>query len=148
MISEITQSKGVVGYRLGIGKSQQGVAQTLEPAYCVRWEKTQDGQQLGVYFLDKKDENDNLLRSPAYWLPQSSDSSQMVLAAVYTKDPWPLANGTIASRWDYRQGPFYDSSLYQAFILKSLDGFDLVYDSPSIRIFKMKDEYWGNTSVG
>ncbi len=143
-ISESTQSKGVIGYRAVLSPSSGGVVQNMQPVYCVRQEQTSDGQPLGVYFLNQADANGNLPRSPAYWLVQSSDSNQLVLAALYSQEPWQLPNGTIVSRWDYRQGPYYDTSLYQAFFLRNLEGFDLVYDSPTIRIFKMQDKYWNN----
>ncbi|VVB57501.1 Uncharacterised protein [uncultured archaeon] len=142
VISEATQSKGLIGYRLSLVPAQGGVIADRAPVYCVRQEQTSDGQSLGVYFLNQKDDNGNLLRSPAYWMPQSLYYIQLVMNEIYTKEPWTLANGTVVSRWDYRVGPYYDTSLYQAYFLKQLDGFDLVYDSPSIKIYKMKDGYW------
>ncbi len=144
VISDSTQSKGLIGYRVSLISAPGGLMQDRHPTYCVRQEQTTDGQSLGVYFLDQKDDNGQLQRNPAYWLPQSLDKSNLVMDAVYTKEPWVLANGTIVSRWDYRQGPYYDTSLYQGYFLRQLEGFDLVYDSPTIKIYKMQDAYWNN----
>ncbi|VVC01962.1 Uncharacterised protein [uncultured archaeon] len=147
LISESTQEKGQIGYRMSFVAETGGIRRDAKAMYCVRQEQTADGQSMGVYFLDQKDDSGNLMRSPAIWLAQSADANYLAYAAVYTKDPWATINGTPVSRWDYRFGPYYDNSLYQGFILGQLEGFDLVYDYPQglggkIRIFRMKDEYY------
>jgi hypothetical protein len=37
---------------------------------------------------------------------------------------------------------YYDSNPYSAYFFDSLEGFDLVYNSQQIRIFKIKGEYY------
>lgn len=143
-ISEETQATGWIAYRLEAVNTGTGLSQQPRAAYCVVGSTLQDGRQ-GViaYDLDKRDANGDLQIHPALWMPYFNDGRNLGLVAVYDHQKlWPGANGTLQESYPYRRGAFYNSPLYQGFFLDRLEGFDLVYNSPQIRIFRMTDEYY------
>jgi asparagine N-glycosylation enzyme membrane subunit Stt3 len=153
-ISESTQAQGVVANRIRLVAAPDGGRPNVESkaVYCVRQITGPDGQpMLDVYLLDQRNAAGDLVHSPAFvWvqqpatLPQFYSSSQTLpfFAAFYAPTPWTDVNGTVRSAWDSRVGPFYDSPLYQGFFLNQLEGFDLVFNTQNIRIYRMTDEYW------
>ena len=157
IISDSTQSQGIVANRIRLVAASDGGRPSVDsqPVYCVRQITDSSGQpQLDVYMLDQRNASGDLVHSPAFFwspqpttLPQFYSSSQTLpfFAAFYAPRPVVNANGTTVSAWDYRVGPYYDSPLYQGFFLNHLDGYDLVFNSQNIRIFRMTDEYWNKT---
>ncbi|MFH1094918.1 MAG: hypothetical protein V1728_01755 [Candidatus Micrarchaeota archaeon] len=145
MISETTGKSGVIAYRLVDQKNKDGIQKTAAPAFCVMQGKLADGSDgLLVYDLNQKDANGDLAPYYARWMPQSQDSSgSIIFAAIYDhKKLWTDATGQPVDSWGNRQNAFYNSTLYQGFFLDSIEGFDLVYSTPQIRIFRMSDAYW------
>ncbi len=157
VISESTQSSGLVAHRLHLTLGAAGGAPTTtpEPAYCVRLAQLPDNQIVvqDAYMLDQRNSTGDLLKAPAAgWFTQNSvlppfyaaTADRPIFAAIYSKTPYTTANGTVVSSWDYRRGPYYDSPLYQGFFLRHLDGFDLVFDNNYVRIYKMQDAVWNS----
>ncbi|MFA5108890.1 MAG: STT3 domain-containing protein [Candidatus Micrarchaeia archaeon] len=127
---------GVIGYGIISG------TQNVEPRYCMTQEYADGGTVIRAYKLNQTDASGNLVLQRAEWKGYS-DGRNIVLTAYYTKaQTWTDANGNLVSGWEDRTTKFYDSNVYSAFFFDEIDGFDLVYSSPQIRIFKMKDEYW------
>ncbi|MDE1798345.1 MAG: hypothetical protein KGH63_02985, partial [Candidatus Micrarchaeota archaeon] len=143
LISESTQQTGYVAYRLAYVRTPQGVQQQPTPAYCITGGTLLNGQQAPLtYDLNQKDASGNLALHPALWEAQGNDGQNMYFGAVYDHQKLWMVNGTAVESWPYRVGAFYDSPLYAGFFLDHLDGFDLVYNSPQVRIYKMTDAAW------
>ena len=154
VISESTQAQGIVANRIRLIAAPDGGRPNVESkaTYCVRQINGAAGNlQLDAYLLNQRNSSGDLMHSPAfYWSPQpttlppfyASSQTMPFFAAFYAPGQVPGVNGTNVSAWDYRVGPYYDSPLYQGFFLNHLDGFDLVFNTQNIRIFRMTDEYW------
>jgi hypothetical protein len=144
VISEATQQTGFIAYRLAYVRTPQGgLTQQPQPAYCIASGTLADGRS-GIlsYDLNKKEADGSMSLHPALWMGQANDGQYIYLTAVYDHQKlWPV-NGTLVESWPYRTTKFYDSPLYQGFFLNQLPGYDLVYNSPQIRIYKMTDAVW------
>ncbi len=116
---------GIIGYRM---YRQADGNSNPQAQYCFTQEYENGEAVIRAYNLDKKDENGDLIVVDATWIGYS-DEGGIVLTAYYD-DP------------TQSDSAFYESNIYSAFFLDELEGFDLVYSTPQIRIFKMKDEYW------
>lgn len=137
-ISESSGLAGVVGYSV----SQSG-AKPMEPKYCFAQVSILGQPRLVSYALGEKDANGDLRLKKASWRVSSNDGNTAVVTAIYTKEKiWPDEDGNLTDGWADRTTKFYDSSLYKAYFLNELEGFDLAYSSPQIRIYKMKNSYW------
>ncbi len=149
VISQSTQQTGYVAYRMAYARTPQGVQQQPQPAYCVTGGMLANGQQ-GVlsYDLSKRDANGDLALHPAVWAAQGNDGTYLYFGAVYDHQKLWSVNNTLVESWPYRVGAFYDSPLYQGFFLNQLPGYDLVYNSPQIRIYKMTDAAWAAARAG
>jgi hypothetical protein len=119
------------------------------PVYCAGEVTLADGQKtLGTYYLNETNPNGDLRVNKAILqlprqLPTTYHFGPAVEATLfYTKDPAWLENGQIVTGYADRKGKFYDSTLYQAFFLKDLPGFTLVYESPgggTVKIYKIAE---------
>ena len=93
--------------------------------------------------LDNKTQDGSLQLHPARWILTSNSNNILQFVAIYDNEQlWTDALGNPISSYAYRTTPFYSSTLYQGFMLGSIPGFDLVYDSPKVRIFRMQDQYY------
>ncbi|MCX8163664.1 MAG: hypothetical protein N3D10_03885, partial [Candidatus Micrarchaeota archaeon] len=100
---------------------------------------TAAGPAIRSYLLDKKTKAGDLVLQKAQWKGYQTQEG-IYLIAFYTKYPeWLDENGKFVDGWSDRTTKYYDSNLYSAFFFDSLEGFDLVYNSPYIRIFKLKE---------
>jgi asparagine N-glycosylation enzyme membrane subunit Stt3 len=119
------------------------------PVYCTGEVTLADGQKtLGTYYLNETNPtgdlrvNKAILQLPRQ-LPTTYHFGPAVEATLfYTKDQAWLENGLVVSGYSDRKGKFYDSALYQAFFLKELPGFTLVYESPNggaVKIYKLAE---------
>jgi hypothetical protein len=166
-ISSLTEEQGVTAYKVyenGLYKpyyqpscvapTNQTVASfcrrliEVKPAYCVGTAMLANGQKTAAaYYLNQTYPNGDLklnkgiFQSP-YSLPTTLHMGPVTGATLfYTNDTIWLENGELKSGYEDRKGKFYDSTLYQAFFLESLPGFDLVYTSPdsAVKIYKISE---------
>jgi asparagine N-glycosylation enzyme membrane subunit Stt3 len=117
------------------------------PVYCAAPVTLANGQQtLGTYYLNETNPNGDLkVNKAVLQLPRQLPTTYHFGPAVeatlfYTKDQVWLDNGQVVSGYSDRKGKFYDSAIYQAFFLKELPGFTLVYESPgggAVKIYKI-----------
>ncbi len=135
---------GYVAYRIRFASNGTSLVPSLDPAYCAFVGKLEDGRQaLITYDLDSRDASGSLALHPAIWVPEGRSAQYIQFAAIYDHEQlWKDANGTLIDSYPYRTTAFYNSTLYQGFMLGSIDGYDLVYDTPQVRIFRMKDQYY------
>ncbi len=135
---------GYVAYRLASTANGTSLATSLVPAYCAFVGKLEDGRQaLITYDLNSRDPSGALSLHPAIWVPEGNSQQYVQFAAIYDHEQlWRDSNGTLIDSYPYRTTAFYNSTLYQGFMLGSIDGYDLVYDTPQVRIFRMKDQYY------
>ncbi|MFA5381542.1 MAG: STT3 domain-containing protein [Candidatus Micrarchaeia archaeon] len=145
-ISYEENKKGTIGYYGGLTvvQTQEGTQQyrayLTDKKYCI--------SEKGVmYFLDKKDDEGNLIIQGGILQPQGtiySTKGDVVLKAtvIYMDENYTITdaqNNTITiNNWENRVESFYDSNLYKAFILDELEGFEKVYDNGNVKIFKKK----------
>ncbi|HSB46873.1 MAG TPA: STT3 domain-containing protein [Candidatus Bilamarchaeum sp.] len=119
------------------------------PAYCAGEVSLASGEKtLGTYYLNETNPNGDLkVNKAVLQLPRSLPATYHFGPAVeatlfYTKDQVWLDNGQVVSGYSDRKGLFYDSALYQAFFLRELPGFTLVYESPNggaVKIYKLAE---------
>ncbi len=92
-----------------------------------------------LYELNNRDKNGNLKLHKAILQEAGAYSSNYYLYnLIYIKAPIWIVNGSLESGWEDRRSKFYDSNIYQAFILNELDGFNLVYNNGDVKIYKIK----------
>lgn len=142
----ISENSGLVGFE---GYTFKTVNPTQPPvqvaAYCFTEGTIGGARRLISFDLSRKDSNGDLAMQRANWIIVNNDGRVATLQAVYNKDKiWPDANGTLQDGWADRTTEFYNSNLYSAFMLNELEGFDLVYNSPQIRIYRMQDAYFNS----
>ncbi|MFH0927297.1 MAG: hypothetical protein V1822_01835, partial [Candidatus Micrarchaeota archaeon] len=117
---------GITGYSL----ARQPDGSSIPSAkYCFAQEYENGQATVKAYLLDKRDTNGDLMPVDAQWKGYS-DANGLVLTPFYYNE---IPDDAAA---------FYRSNIYTAFFLNSVEGFDLVYSSPQVRIFRMRDEYW------
>jgi len=139
VISEQKKLNGVVGYLL----EYQNGKEVATPTYCFTQEYGPYGEMIVGYLLNEKNSQGELRQKRANWIAADVGNDQVYLFALYTKEPvWKDENGSLVSGWEDRTTKYYDSNLYSAFFFDEMKGFDLVYNTPQIRIFKIKDEYY------
>ncbi|MDD5022748.1 MAG: hypothetical protein PHU63_01115 [Candidatus ainarchaeum sp.] len=142
-ISKITGEKGVVVFSQGyIYDASEKITPKFDATYCLGKTTLMTGQTTdALYSLNEKYENGDLKLHKAFLVPAGSDSSFNIYHLAYTRDSIWIENGQMASGWVDRKNKFYDSNLYKAFILKELEGFELVFESANgdVKIFKIKD---------
>ncbi len=116
------------------------------PTYCVAEAMLANGQPAtATYYLDEKYPNGDLKLNKAilqfpFSLPNSVHMGPATgVTLLYTEDPVWLENGEIKSGYEDRKGKFYDSNLYNAIFTESLEGFDFVYATDQIKIFKIAE---------
>ena len=143
-ISEATNKQGVVAYENAAVTQNGKVTRVPKKMYCLGEAQLGNGQTVSAtYYLDQKDANGDLVLNKAFLVPDGVQDNMMVITLLYTKDTiWPGANGTITSGWADRKGKFYDSNMYNAFVLQDLPGYTLVYNTQQIKVYRMNDALW------
>lgn len=146
VISPTSGKAGVVGYTAKIVSGAGSAQRTLVETYCVGEVTIADGNTiLGTYYLDdgKKLPNGDLKLNKAILSFDYEDTSQGVklYTALYDHTPRWVENGELKDGWEDRKGKFYDSNLYNGFVLGALPGFDLVYETPNgeIKVYKIRE---------
>lgn len=135
-ISESQQRNGVLAYRVGKNGADQS-----KPVYCVGEIKLSTGEQVtATYYLDKKDENGDLLLSKGFMRKTEESQDYFVVEMVYNEAKvWPDGKGGYADGMEDAKTDFYKSNLYKGFYLENLPGFELVYKSKNgeVKIYKL-----------
>ena len=140
-----TCSVSAAGNITGYVAYQENYTTKSTPAtYCAVVGTLQNGQQgLLTYDLNNRTPSGDLTLHPAIWVLVARDNSSLQFIAIYDNEQlWRDAGGNLISSYPYRTTAFYSSTLYQGFMLGSIEGFDLVYDTPQVRIFRMQDQYY------
>ena len=143
-VSSLSGKKGVVGFSLKWTPGASGTGQlTPTPTYCVAPVTLADGTNItGTYYLDQKYENGDLKLNKAMLSYDGADANGVqVYTSLYTHDRVWVENGELKDGWEDRKGKFYDSNIYSAFVLRSLPGFDLVYETPNgeIKMYRVRE---------
>lgn len=144
VISSLSGKKGVVGYTLKWTPGISGAGQLVPtPTYCVAEVTLADGGSVtGTYYLDRKYENGDLKLNKAMLSYDGADANGVhIFTALYDRVPRWVENGELKSGWEDRKGKFYDSNLYNAFVLRELPGFELVYETPGgeVKMYKVRE---------
>jgi len=137
VVSSLSGKKGVVGYSLKWAAGASGTGQlTPTSTYCVAPVTLADGRNItGTYYIDQKYENGDLKLNKAILSYDGADSSGVqIYTCLYTHDRVWVENGELKEGWEDRKGKFYDSNLYNGFVLRNLPGFELVYETPNAEI--------------
>ena len=131
-VSELTNKTGVVAYSLDSG--------TPKPAFCLSDAVLADGKKYpALYYLDKKTPSGDLQIKPALLQLAYSNEGYSLFQLVYVHDKlWPI-NGTYVDGFSDHKSKFYDSVLYNGFVLGNIPGFDLVYQTENgeVKVFKI-----------
>ncbi|MFA5411919.1 MAG: hypothetical protein WC350_01060 [Candidatus Micrarchaeia archaeon] len=146
IISPTSGKAGVVGYTAKIVPGAGSAQRTLVETYCVGGVTIADGSTiLGTYYLDEgmKLPNGDLKLNKAILSFDYEDTAQGVklYTALYDHTPRWVENGELKDGWEDRKGKFYDSNLYNGFVLGNLPGFDLVYETPNgeIKVYRIRE---------
>ena len=129
-ISQISGKTGVIAYD----------AYTGTPKYCVGQTTLATGENVSApYRLNETYANGDLKLQKALLKQVSQSSSATVYDVYYTKDTVWLENGELKSGWEDRTTKFYDSTLYQGFVLQGIEGFTQAYQTSdgAVKCYKM-----------
>ena len=137
----VSESKSLTGF---VAYEENYTSGAASPAYCAVVGTLLNGQQsLITYDLNQTDAQGDMLLHPAIWVLINQDNTTLEFNAIYDNEQlWTDQSGNLVSSYPYRTTAFYNSTLYQGFMLGSIPGFDLVYDTPDVRIFRMQDAYY------
>ncbi|MCX6768819.1 MAG: hypothetical protein NTY83_03205, partial [Candidatus Micrarchaeota archaeon] len=144
VVSSLSGKTGAVGFTMKWTPGASGTGQ-LSPAatYCVAPVTLADeSNTTGTYYLDQKYENGDLKLNKAMLSYEGADANGVqVFTSIYTHDKVWVENGELKDGWEDRKGKFYDSNIYNAFVLRSLPGFDLVYETPNgeVKMYKIRE---------
>ncbi len=142
VISSTSGKTGTIGYSLKWTPGVSGQGQlTPTPTYCVGEVSLADGTKItGTYYLDQKYENGDLKLNKAMLSYDGADANGVqVYTCLYDHTKIWVENGELVDGWEDRKGKFYDSNIYNAFVLRNLPGFQLVYETPGgeVKMFKI-----------
>ncbi len=111
------------------------------PKYCIGETTLLTGETTAApYKLDEKYENGDLKLHKGFLRQVAvTQDGTSVYDVYYTKDQVWMENGEVKSGWEDRATKFYDSTLYQAFVLEQLDGFTQVYKTSdgAVKLYKI-----------
>jgi hypothetical protein len=134
VISESQQLTGTPAYQM----MKNGPSST--PVYCVGTVTIATGDKItATYYYDKRDANGDLILSKGFVRSIQTEGDVVLAEMVYTTDGVWIENNALVSGMDDVKNEFYKSNLYTGFYLKSLPGFDLVYDMNEIKIYRLKN---------
>ncbi|MFA5076979.1 MAG: STT3 domain-containing protein [Candidatus Micrarchaeia archaeon] len=137
------ETKGAIAYLLKITETPTGIAFEREPRFCLGQALMADGNATAaLYDMDSRSADGALKLHKAFlkYDYSTDDKKWNIFTLLYTRDPVWLENGTRTDGWADRTGKFYDSNLYNAFVLGELPGFDFVYETSDglVKIFKIQ----------
>ncbi|MEO0250285.1 MAG: hypothetical protein ABIN58_12335, partial [candidate division WOR-3 bacterium] len=115
-------------------------AYTGTPKYCGAETALATGEKVfGLYRLNETYENGDLKLQKAFLRQTGQAGGAIIYDVYYTKDSVWLENGELKSGWEDRTTKFYDSTLYQAFVLQNLEGFAQVYKTSdgAVKCYRM-----------
>ncbi|MEW6528919.1 MAG: hypothetical protein AB1391_03455 [Candidatus Micrarchaeota archaeon] len=137
------KQKGITVYTINSVETQNGIERELQPRYCLGFTVLATGQNVtAIYELNNRSTDGSLKLHKAFIREEISLYNNFrAFSLIYTKDPVWVINGSAVSGWEDRTSKFYDSNLYNAFMLENLPGFELVYktNGGEVKIFKIKD---------
>ena len=137
VISESQQRTGVAAFRM-----TRGMVPESSPSYCVGGELTlANGDTITpMYKMGKLDENGDLILNRGFLRNIGERGDASFFEVLYTGDQlWPDGKGGFTGGLEDATTKFYTSNLYRGFYLKSLPGFELVYESKGgeVKIYRM-----------
>lgn len=115
----------------------------LEARYCVGLTTLANGEKTSaLYELNNRSEQGTLKLHKAFLKFEYNVQRDKwrVYSLIYTREPLWMENGILSDGWNDRTSKFYDSNLYNAFVLETLPGFELVYKTKNqaVKIFKIQ----------
>ena len=130
-ISSLSGKSGVVAFDAVSGQQK----------YCMGETTLATGETIiAPYKLNETYGNGDLKLHKAFLnrIGSTEDGTQ-IYDVYYTKDQAWLENGEVVSGWSDRTKEFYDSNLYQAFVLGELEGFEQAYTTSdgSVKLYKI-----------
>lgn len=133
VISQLSGELGVIAYD----------ANTGEQKYCLGQEAILTGETIpAMHKLGETYENGDLKLQKGF-LKQVAvmGDGTIIFDVYYTKDAVWLENGELKSGWEDRTTKFYDSVLYQAFVLGEVEGFTQVFTTSGgeVKLYKISE---------
>ncbi len=138
------------------GKVKEVVGFNPKMTYCFVIERYGNMTTGLLYDLDKRDENGDMVLHRAILMPidprmglgrfgytTSHPKDFMAFNLLYTHAKiWRSENGTLVDGFSDHVSHFYDSNLYNAFVLRKLKGFKLVFETRGgeVKIFKLVNQ--------
>ena len=142
-ISPLTGKTGVIVYYMEPVITGGRISHSPKPIYCLGMAVYADGEERpALYSMGETHKTGELkLHKALLNFDYSTPDGYNIYTLLYTKDKVWLENGEVKSGWEDRKSEFYDSVLYQGFVLKDLPGFELVYTTPGeeIKLYKIKE---------
>ncbi len=137
-------TKGVTAYVLTPQRSGKKVSYVTEPRYCAGQATLANGENISaLYDMNERSADGALKLHRAFLKPEgaSEDEKWTIFTLVYTHELAWVEDGSISDGWADRTSKFYDSNLYNAFVLEELPGFELAYKTKGgeVKIFKIKE---------
>ncbi|VVB98315.1 Uncharacterised protein [uncultured archaeon] len=134
--------KGIYTYAVKPVDTGAGISYQLDKKYCLGQTTLSNGQNTSaLYELDNRSSDGTLKLLRAFLKPDftTQDGKWTVSTLLFTKDKVWMAGGNATDGWDDRTGKFYDSNIYNAFVLENLSGFNMVYKTTGgeVKIFKI-----------
>jgi asparagine N-glycosylation enzyme membrane subunit Stt3 len=133
VLSPLTGEAGVLVYDAFTGTQK----------YCLGEETLLSGETIAaLHKLDETYANGDLKLQKAFLkqIATLADGTR-ILDVYYTRDPLWLENGELKSGWEDRTTKFYDSVLYQAFVLEDVEGFTQVFKTGdgAVKAYKISE---------
>lgn len=136
--------KGIKAYVPKPTEVSGGLEYKLEEKYCLGNATLANGQTILALYEQTRSADGTLKLHKAFLNLDytTSDKKLKIYSLRYTKDSVWIENGTIVDGWEDRTSKFYDSVLYNAFVLEKLPGFELVYKTKGneVKIFKISEK--------
>ncbi|MDO8553798.1 MAG: hypothetical protein Q7S22_03250 [Candidatus Micrarchaeota archaeon] len=134
---------GIVSYKIEYLQTANGLTTQSKKEYCIGQTKLIDGRDTtATFYMNQKYANGDLKLNKAFLKPEGQTNDGFsAFSLLYTHDKIWIENGEIKDGFEDRKGKFYDSNLYNAFLLEDLPGFDLVFKSNGgeVKIYKLKE---------
>ncbi len=134
---------GITVYTINPIETEKGIERWSQPSYCLGLTTLITGENISALYDIKSSADDGSHKlHKAFLRPEISSNDKLkVFTLIYTKDPVWIVDGNVVSGWEDKTSKFYDSNLYNAFILENLPGFELVYKTKGgeVKIFKIKE---------
>ena len=131
-ISESQMLTGGLAYQV----LKTGVSST--PIYCIGETTLINGEKIAAtYYLDRRNSDGDLELSKGFIRSIGVEGENVIAEMIYETTPLWIVNGTNVDGMVDAKTDFYKSNLYRGFYLKQLPGFELVYDTNEIKIYRL-----------